>query len=272
MRGGQGPSAKNAKKALLARVHALLNTYFQKAFKRRKTFLRLTDLMLALVVGIGSKTLTSALTFTGNDQGIYGANYKVFSEATWEQQELFRGVFRASARLLPCNAPVVVALDDTPLDKTSYTLPFTRWCHNGCGPKWVRPSLKWGMPCSHAALLIPAPETFRSNAVSLSFDPIPGKSAKRKRRNGTKRGRPKKGQVRPSTESVPPQPPKATEVAVETIVRIRGWMDAEGMKDRDLWMVVDGSYVNRTVIEGLPDRTILIGRARKDAVLFKPLE
>jgi hypothetical protein len=40
--------------------------------------------------------------------------------------------------------------------------------------------------------------------------------------------------------------------------------------DRDLWVAVDGSYTNRTVLNHLPDRTTLIGRIRSDAKLYYP--
>jgi hypothetical protein len=39
-------------------------------------------------------------------------------------------------------------------------------------------------------------------------------------------------------------------------------------KERDLWVSVDGSYTNRTVLSTLPDRTVLIGRIRSDAKLY----
>jgi len=49
-------------------------------------------------------------------------------------------------------------------------------------------------------------------------------------------------------------------------------MDAYGLADRDLIVVVDSSYFNRTVVSALPHRTELIGRTRKDARLCRPIE
>jgi hypothetical protein len=40
-------------------------------------------------------------------------------------------------------------------------------------------------------------------------------------------------------------------------------------KDRDLMVSGDGSYTNKTVLRGLPDRTTFIGRIRKDAKLHR---
>ena len=38
--------------------------------------------------------------------------------------------------------------------------------------------------------------------------------------------------------------------------------------DCDLWVAVDGSYTNSTVLNNLPDKTVLLGRIRSDARLF----
>jgi hypothetical protein len=54
--------------------------------------------------------------------------------------------------------------------------------------------------------------------------------------------------------------------AVDCIKEMRTHMD----KNRGLWVTVDGSYTNRTVLNNLPEKTILIGRIRSDAKLFYP--
>jgi hypothetical protein len=51
---------------------------------------------------------------------------------------------------------------------------------------------------------------------------------------------------------------------VRSIINMRTRME----KDRVLWVGVDGSYTNRTVLNGLPDSTVLIGRIRSDARLY----
>ncbi|MGJ3234325.1 hypothetical protein [Marivirga sp.] len=50
---------------------------------------------------------------------------------------------------------------------------------------------------------------------------------------------------------------------------LRENLDREGAQERPLIMSVDGSYSNETVLKGLPERTTLIGRIRKDAKLNK---
>ena len=58
---------------------------------------------------------------------------------------------------------------------------------------------------------------------------------------------------------------------VSLIHQLRRDLDAdEPESERPLWMVVDGSYTNSTVLKNLPNNTILIGRVRKDAKLYHP--
>jgi len=55
------------------------------------------------------------------------------------------------------------------------------------------------------------------------------------------------------------------------IQQCRRQLDEEhNSRQRDLIVPVDGSYCNRTVLKSLPERTMLIGRIRKDAKLYAP--
>ncbi len=55
-------------------------------------------------------------------------------------------------------------------------------------------------------------------------------------------------------------------LGTECLHEMRSRMEPE----RDLWVAVDGSYTNRTVLNHLPDKTTLIGRIRSDAKLYYP--
>jgi len=59
--------------------------------------------------------------------------------------------------------------------------------------------------------------------------------------------------------------------AVGIFQRMRHALDhRHGAESRPFIATVDGSYTNKTVLKGLPERTTLIGRIRKDAKLFHP--
>ncbi|HEX7474796.1 MAG TPA: hypothetical protein VF318_02430 [Dehalococcoidales bacterium] len=60
---------------------------------------------------------------------------------------------------------------------------------------------------------------------------------------------------------------KARRLSVRGVECING-MRSHMEKDWDLWVAVDGSYTNQTVLNNLPEHTILIGRIRSDAKLF----
>jgi len=57
-------------------------------------------------------------------------------------------------------------------------------------------------------------------------------------------------------------------VGVQRIERLRQQMDQSGSTQRQLITTVDGRFTNSTVFKVVPERTTLIGRLRKDAVLY----
>lgn len=59
--------------------------------------------------------------------------------------------------------------------------------------------------------------------------------------------------------------------AVRLLHQMRGESDVRhNAANRTLPTGVDGSYTNKTVLRGLPQRTTLVGRIREDAKLFHP--
>ena len=255
---------------------ALMRKSWRTSFPQERSFIRLVDIMTSILAGVGRRTIAGAIEFRGKDQESWTADYRVFSKSPWEPENLFRGVLEASIPYLPVDRPVVLALDDTSLDRTSERIEGTRWCHDPLGPKFLDLNLKWAIPMLHAALLLPPGASKRPTAITVAFEPILGRA--RKKNRGGKRGRPGKVAgtqtvvIPPPTASIAAikTPPISTELAVEIIRRIRNWLDDFGIQ-RKLIVVVDSSYCNRTVISGLPDRTELVGRTRIDAGITQPL-
>jgi hypothetical protein len=58
-------------------------------------------------------------------------------------------------------------------------------------------------------------------------------------------------------------------VACQRIAALRRNLDAYDA-NRSLLVAVDGAYTNNTVLRNIPQRTVLIGRIRKDAKLYEP--
>ena len=59
-------------------------------------------------------------------------------------------------------------------------------------------------------------------------------------------------------------------VGRERLACLRRQMDQSGASSRRLWATVDGRFTNSTVLGQIPERTVLIGRVRKDSVFYYP--
>jgi hypothetical protein len=62
---------------------------------------------------------------------------------------------------------------------------------------------------------------------------------------------------------------KLSHQGVLRIQELRKKLTEEGHQSKNLFVGVDGSYTNRTVLKQLPSNTTLIGRIRKDCKLYK---
>jgi hypothetical protein len=151
-------------------------------------------------------------------------------------------------------------LDDTSTPTTGSLGGLASWQRDPLSPPFHL-NLRRGLRFVHAALVVPHyEERMRPLAVSTAFDfcpPVkkPGAKATEDDRAAYRKA---KAQQNLST------------TAVTVFARHRQWLDEMGYQQRCLLAVVDGSYTNRTVINGLPERSHLIGRCRKDIVLFEP--
>jgi hypothetical protein len=286
--------------------------YWHPVFAQGRTTTRAIDVLAGLLFSDSrQKTLTSSIL--ARDEGhrsSWNADYALFSEAVWSEEELFHAAFLASLHLLPTEGPLVLAIDDTCLRKTGikrtkdssekrqYESGLGRWCHDPLLPPWMNPALQWGHLMFHAGLVIPTRENGRATFVTIAFEPVPGASDEQKKAKRNKkrkqqsssstnqagedipqavskkrRGRPTNAELaarKASGEGICADPLKATDFAVRVIRRVRRWMDEAGLVDRLLLVVGDGSFTNGTVIRGLPERTTFTGRTRPDSSLTFP--
>ena len=59
-------------------------------------------------------------------------------------------------------------------------------------------------------------------------------------------------------------------VGRQRLADLRRQMDENGSASRRLIATVDGRFTNSTVLRQLPERTVLVGRVRKDSVFYEP--
>ena len=268
---------RKARKGLVDEVLDLSATFHRPAFRSASVYRTVSKAVLGIVAGIATGTLTDVLTLDGQegDSG-YATVYHAFSRGHWDLPAVHQGTVKAALPLFEFEAPITAALDATTVEKTSQNLFGTRWCHDAAGPKGIGVQLLWGLPLSHIALIVPTRSNFRATAVTVGLDLIPGKGKTKRRKRGErgetepprKKGRPTKEEA--ARKALEPRLPKATEVGLEQIKRLRADLDALGARNRQLIVATDGAYINKTLLPNLPDRVSLVGRARRDAVLYAP--
>jgi len=231
------------------------------AFAQRRTAERARRLGLSQLACLGRHTLTGLLGTCGRQFEDWSGDYRVFSQSPWALDDLFAPVTRGLLDLLPDTAPLVLPLDDTILRKSGTKTPGVAYRRDPLSPPFHVNFVR-GQRFIQAAGALPAQEgPGPARAIPLRFDHVPSV-------------------VKPK-RSAPPEAWQAYEQARRTqnlsthaVTLLRGLRqeldERHRAETRPLVGVVDGSYTNKTVLNGLPERSVLIGRIRKDAKLFHP--
>lgn len=158
-------------------------------------------------------------------------------------------------------APLLVAMDDTQLRKTGRKIPGVAWRRDPLGPPFHTNLVKAQRFIQRSAALLPQGRPGPCRMVPIGFDHAP--SLRKPARNApAERLEQYKQQGREHNLS---------RQGASLLHPLRADLDRdEPAVPRALLAAVDGSYTNRTVLRGLPERTPLIGRIRGDAKLFHP--
>jgi hypothetical protein len=151
-----------------------------------------------------------------------------------------------------------VALDDTKLRKTGRSIPQAFYQRDPLSPPF-HVNLVLGLRFLQASLLLPL---HRSSAVGARALPIRFEEVSRVKRPGKKATEELQQQYR---EAVKQQ--NLSRRFVEMGQQLRAELDQAGGRDKTLVLTADGSFCNRTCFGQIPERSVLLVRARKDAKL-----
>jgi len=205
-------------------------------------FVNFRVLFAGWVLTEGRHAVTEALVQTGvAGRRHHEAFHRFFSRGTWSPDELGALVFRNILAVLPPDAPLFVAVDDTlaprkgpevfgigsHLDAVRSTKRQKIFCFGHC---WVT-----------LAVVMPVPFSSRTWALPVLF------RLYRTVKDCERKGHPHK---------------KKTELARELLDVVGSW--AAG---RSISVSMDSAYCNDTVMRGLPERFIVFGAMRPDADL-----
>jgi DDE superfamily endonuclease len=236
-------------------VEDLINLCAQTA-ANRKHYDRLRRHLLSSLVCLGSHTVTRHIATAGRQFVDWSADYRFYSKGRLNDSELFTPVRQRIIRQQSPDNPVVVALDDTRLKKSSRNTPGVKYVRDPLGPpfqvnlilaqRFLQISMAW-YDQEDGVRMIP---------VDFVHAPYLKK--------------PKKSAPESDWQSYYQSCRKYTAgcVGQQRLKELRQALDTDGAKKRKLVCVVDGGYTNRTFLESLPERTHVIGRIRGDAKLY----
>ena len=231
-------------------------------FPQARTLERALALAFGILCGVGKRTLTRAISFQGNTQKDWSADYKVFSRSPWEPRALFDPILQQAIQHHQLER-IVVSTDDTRVWRTGKHVPHTQWHYDPQGPPF-QTNLRWGHRFLQASLVLPLydqdPESSsRSVPVRFEMAPVvkkPGKKASEADLKEYQRQR------------------KEKNLSVQFVAmtqQLRQHLDQTGHKDKRLIEVVDGSFCNRTVWkqDWNQQNVTVVARCRKDIVLCR---
>ena len=252
----------------------LLTRGWENNFADRRTYKRAVVFALAFLVCLGRRTISRAICAQQRQFRAWSPDYKFFSESPWDSPSLFDAVVDEAHPLMSPEQPLVVTMDDTPCRKTGKKIPGARWLRDPLSPPF-NTNLVWSLRFLHAALLLwPAGAQGAARAIPISFQIAPAvkkpKAPKKLKQFKAKYKKALKEYQQELKEYRRKQRKEGLSAqGAQLLQDLRSRLDKyPPLLNRALWTVVDASFCNRTVFRKLPDRTVLIGRTRKDIRLF----
>ena len=219
--------------------------------KEEKHLYRLSRHILSQLVCMGRHTMTNLLTTEGRQHIDWTADYRMYSQERIECKNVFGQIRKEVCALNAGKKLLITALDDSLLHKTGKKIPGVKYARDPMGPPFQVNFVRGQRVIQMSASVS---EEGQSRMIPVMFDDA--STADKPKRNADA-----EVWARYKEEC------KVRRLSVRGSQCIQG-MRSQMQKDWDLWVAVDGSYTNRTVLNDLPDNTVLIGRIRSDAKLF----
>jgi hypothetical protein len=231
-------------------------------FPQERSLDRARARAFGILCGVGKRTLTRAISFQGNTQKDWSADYKVFSRSPWQSQELFHPIIQQALQEQPLKR-VVLSVDDPRVWRNGKKVPQTQWHRDPLGPAF-QTNLRWGHRFLQASLVLPLYE--QDGASSSRSIPVRFEMAPVVKKPGLK--------ASPEQWQEYRQQKKKNNLSVQFVAmakELRRYLNASGHAEKRVSIVGDASFCNRTVLtedwEAL--NVSVTARTRKDIVLCK---
>ncbi len=245
---------------LLLQAFLTLTAGWRSVFTQRRLLRRAQHQALGALLVLGRATLSRILWTNGREQCSWAADYFLHSRAKWDPQELFAPLLKEALRYCPGRL-VGVAVDDTRVRKTGRTIAQAAYHRDPLSPPF-HTNLILALRFLQASLLLPLHRLgeFSARAIPIRFEEVSTVKKPGKRADAAAREQYKQDLKRFNL----------SQRFVTSMAAIRAALDYAGAQLKILIIAGDASFCNRTVLRGLPERTELIARTRKDAALCLP--
>jgi hypothetical protein len=230
---------------------------WRAVFPQQRTFQRAARQALGSLVCLGRRCLSRIIWTNGGQHSSWSAEYFLHSRCRWEPQQLFRPVLRRALKYCP-HRLVGVALDDTRLRKTGRCIRQAFYQRDPLSPPF-HVNLVLGLRFLQASLLVPL---HRHTPVGARALPIHFAEVSRVKKPGKRATAEMQTQYRLAAKQK-----NLSHSFVATAHHLRQQLDLAGGEKKILVLAGDGSFCNRTCFADIPERSVLLVRARKDAKL-----
>ena len=230
---------------------------WRPVFPQQRSFERALRQSLGSLVCLGRRCLSRIIWTNGGQHRSWSAEYFLHSRCRWAPQELFRPIIRRGLSYCPQRL-VGVAVDDTGLRKTGRCIPQAFYQRDPMSPPF-HVNLVLGLRFLQASLLVPLHRTAQVGARAV---PIRFEEVSRVQRPGRKATTEMKQHYRAAVKEQ-----NLSQRFAGVGEQLRRELDQAGGLNKILVLAGDGSFCNRTCFRQIPERTVLLVRARRDAKL-----
>jgi hypothetical protein len=223
---------------------------------RPQRFARARRHLLAHLVGFGRHTISSLLRAQNRHHLDWSADYRLYSQDRFDEDAVFNHIRGQVENTLPRNQPLIVAMDDSLLHKTGPKIHGVRFLYDPLSPPF-HANLVRGLRVLQISAALPQGRG-RARMIPIDFQ------------HAVLPAKPRKDAPAPLWQNYKAlrQQSNINSLGYQRLKALRQHMDQSGLARR-LVACVDGRFTNRTFLKELPERTVIIGRIRKDAVLHQ---
>ena len=214
---------------------------------------RLHKHMLAALLNQDRCTLSNLICTSGTQHLDWTADYRLYSRDRVDEAALFGQARDCLLKHLPDDQPLVVALDDSIARKRGKKIFGVGWKRDPLGPPFQTNLVQAQRYLQFSAAWPIANGESRMVPIDFQHAPSPAKP--------NKKAKNQEQELANYREALKQQ--NLNRVSLERIKRLRGDVPSE----RHIVLNGDGSFTNKTILQGLPDGCTYIGRGRKDMAL-----